>query len=94
MQVYHRLKELIGKQENKPADEMKKRWFIKGLSPSIQKEIKVVPPSTYKKDCDRAMDIESEDKTSRSKKKNSDASSEEESEGEAKTIQALRKDMM
>lgn len=95
VRVYQRrLKELIGKLENKPANEPKKRCFIEGLNPSIRKKMKVVPPSTYKKACDTAMDIESKDKTSRSKKENSNASSEEESKEESKTIQALHKDMM
>lgn len=56
--------------------------------------MKVVPPFTYQDACDRAMDIESEDKTTSNKKRLSDGSSDEESEGESKTIQALCKDMM
>lgn len=83
VQVYHRrLKELIGKLENKPADELQKRWFIEELNPSIQRKMKVVLPSTYKKAYDRAMAIESEDKTTRSKRRTNNANNEEESEEE------------
>ena len=42
-----RLKELIGKLDNKPVDELKKRWFIEGLTPSLRKKMKVVQPSTF-----------------------------------------------
>ena len=81
VQVYHqRLKELIGNLENNLVDKLKKRCLLEGLNPSIQKKMKVVPPSTYKKAYDKAMDIESEDKMSRSKKKTSNENSKESEE--------------
>lgn len=39
-----RLKELFVILENQLADGLKKRWFIKGLIPSLRKKMKVVPP--------------------------------------------------
>ncbi|XP_059070956.1 uncharacterized protein LOC131861746 [Cryptomeria japonica] len=80
--------------DNTPTDGLKKRWFIEGLQPSLRKKMKVVPPSTFMEAYNRAMDIESENKTSKGKKHTSDEdSSDQESEEESRTIQALRKDM-
>lgn len=72
---YRKLKELIGKMDNTPADGLKKRWFIEGLQPSLRKKMKVVPPSTFMEAYNRAMDIESENKTSKGKKRTSDEDS-------------------
>ena len=63
-----RLKELIGKMESQPADGLKKRWFVEGLRPSLKKKIKIVPPASYSDAYTRAMDLESEQKTSKKKK--------------------------
>lgn len=52
--------------------------------------MKVVSPSLYTNAYNRAMDIESENKTSRGLKKTSDDNSTNgDSEGESKTIRAL-----
>lgn len=59
-----RLKELLNKMENQLANGLKKRWFTKGLIPSLHKKMKVVPLSSYVDDDNWAMDIESENKTS------------------------------
>ena len=48
VRVYARkLKDLINKMENKPADGLQKRWFIKGLHPKLWKKMKVVTPSSH-----------------------------------------------
>ena len=88
-----RLKELIGKLDNKSADGLKKRWFIEGLTPSLRKKMKIVPQSTFADACTRAMDIESKNKTSKARRHGSSRESSEESEEESKTIQVLRKDL-
>lgn len=65
-----RLKELLNKMENQPADGLKKRWFTKGLIPLMCKNMKVVPSSSYVDAYNRAINIESEKKKpSREKKK-------------------------
>lgn len=51
-----------------------KRWFIEGLSSSLRKKKKVVPPSSYEEAYKRAIDIESQKKTTRDKRKLSDTS--------------------
>ena len=84
-----RLKEL----DNKPVDGLNKRWFIEGLTSSLRKKMKIVLPSTFVDACTRAMDIESENKTSKARRHGSASESSEESEDESKTIQALRKDL-
>ena len=55
--------------------------------------MKIVPPSTFGDSCTRAMDIESENKTSKRRRHGSSSESSEESEEESKMIQALRKDL-
>ena len=62
-----KLKELINKMESKLADGLKKQWFIEGLRPKLRKKIKIVPPSSYTEAYNRAMDLESEQKTKRRK---------------------------
>ena len=84
---------MIGKLDNKPVDGLKKRWFIEGLTPSLRKKMRIVPPLTFENACTRAMDIESESKTSKARRHGSASESSEESEEESKTIQALRKDL-
>ena len=44
-----KLKDLINKMEDKPADGLQKRWFIEGLQPKLRKKMKIVPPTTYTK---------------------------------------------
>lgn len=96
VQAYkRRLRELLNKMENQPNDGLKKRWFVDGLVPSLKWKMKVVPPPSYDEAYNRAMDIESENKTSRGKRRVSDGNStDEDNEGEYKTVQALRRDMM
>lgn len=90
-----RLRELLNKMENQPTDGLKKRWFVEGLVPSLRRTMKVVPPPSYDEAYNRAMDIESENKTSWGKRWTSDGdNTDEDSDGGSKTVQALRKDMM
>lgn len=68
VRVYARkLKELINKMESKPADGLQKIWFIEGLRPKLRKKMKIVPPSSYTKAYNRAMNLESEQKTKKRK---------------------------
>ena len=102
VRVYARkLKELISKMENKPADGLKKQWFIEGLRPELRKKMKIVPPSSYTEAYNQAMDLESEQKMKKKKKgssSDSDGSSSEEDssddEKDSKRIRALQKDMI
>ena len=97
-----KLKDLINKKENKPADGLQKRWFIEGLQPKLQKKMKIVPLSSYTKVYNRAMNLESEQKTKKKKKSSSsdlddDEPSGEDSsddEGSSKEVRALQKDML
>lgn len=95
-----RLKELIGKMESQPVDGLKKRWFVEGLRPALKKKMKIVTPSSYTNAYTRAMDLESEQKTSKKKKHKSfdsdDLSSESGSSDEEsnKKVKALQKDML
>jgi len=50
------------------ADELEKRWFEEGLKPSLRKKMKIIPPTSYVDTYDRAIDVESEDKTSKKKR--------------------------
>ncbi len=59
--------------ESKPVDELKKRWFIEGLRPELRKKMKFVPSSSYTKTYNRAMDLESEQKTKKKKSSSSDS---------------------
>ena len=58
---------MINKMENKPVDGLQKRWFIEGLQPKLRKKMKIVPPSTYTEAYNRAMNLESEQKTKKRK---------------------------
>ena len=88
--------------ENKPADGLQKIWFIEGLYPKLRKKMKIVPPSSYTKAYNRAMNLESEQKTKK-KKKNSSSDSDDDGpsgedssddEGSSKKVCALQKDMI
>lgn len=88
VQAYNRrLKELLVKLETQPTNSLKKRWYIKGLLPSLLKKMKVVPPSSYIEAYNREMDIESEKKSSSQGKKKTNMK--ESNEDELKTVQAL-----
>ena len=89
-----RMKELIGKMEDKPADGLKKRCFFERLTTSLHRKMEVIQPPSFVDVCTHAMDIESESKTSKGRRHGSKSKSSEESGYESKTIQALRKDMM
>ena len=86
--------------ESQPADGLKKRWFVEGLRPALKKKMKIVPPASYSDAYTRAMDLESEQKTSKKKKHKSsdseDSSSESSSSDEEsdKKVKALQKDML
>lgn len=94
------MKELVNKMESKPADGLKKRWFIEGLRPELKRKMKIVPPSSYTEAYNQAMDLESEQKTKKKKKSRSsdlDESSSEDSSGDekgSKKVRALQKDMI
>ena len=61
VRVYARkLKDLINKMKNKPADGLQKSWFIEGLHPKLRKKMKIVPPLSYTEAYNRAMNLESE----------------------------------
>ena len=53
--------------ESKPIDGLKKRWFIEGLCLELKRKMKIVPPSSYTKAYNRAMDLENEQKTKKTK---------------------------
>ncbi|GLJ23905.1 hypothetical protein SUGI_0454230 [Cryptomeria japonica] len=97
----HRLKELVGKMESQPADGLKKRWFVEGLNPKLRRKMKIVPLTSYDDAYNRAMDLESENKTAKKKKNRSSSSSEDDTSEEEsssdekpkKKITALQKDM-
>ena len=87
--------------ENKPADGLQKRWFIEGPHPKLRKKMKIVPPSSYAEVYNRAMNLESEQKTKKKKSSSSnsddDASLEAESSNDekgSKKVRALQKDMI
>ena len=88
--------------KSKATDGMQKRWFIEGLHPELRKKMKIVPPSSYTEAYNRAMDLESEQKTKKKKKSSSsdsddDASSEDYSSGDKrgnKKVRAFQKDMV
>ena len=91
---------MISKIENKPVDRLQKRWFIEGLRPKLQKKMKIVPPATYTEAYNRAMNLESEQKTKK-KSTSSDSDDDEPSgdnsnndEGSNKKVRALQKDMI
>lgn len=95
-----RLKELLRKMENQPANGLKKRWFVEGLKTSLRRKMKIVPPSSYIDAYNRAMDLESEQKTSKKKKNKSssddDSSSDKRSSSDDESnpkVRALQKDM-
>lgn len=82
-----RLRELLNKMENQSANGLKKKWFVEGQVLSLRWKMKVVPPPSYDEAYNRAMDIESENKTSQGKRRVSDGDSmNEDSDGESKTI--------
>lgn len=62
--------------------------------------MKIVPPTSYDDAYNRAMDLESETKTSKKKKKDSSSDEDDSSEGSnsdgesGKKVQALQKDML
>ena len=68
--------------ENKPADGIQKRWFIEGLQPKLLKKMKIVPPLTYTEAYNRAMNLESEQKTKKKKKTSSSDSDDDKPSGE------------
>lgn len=88
--------------ENKLADGLQKRWFIEGLHLKLRKKMKIVPPSIYTEAYNRALNLESEQKTKKKKKTSSsdlddDEPSGEDSsddEGSNKKVRALQKDMI
>ena len=92
---------MINKMESKPTDGLQKRWFIESLYPKLWKKMKIVPPSSYTEAYNRAMNLESEQKTKKKKSSSSDsdddASLEEDSsddEKNSKKVRALQKDMI
>ena len=91
-----RLKDLISKMENKPADGLQKQWFIEGLHPKLRKKMKIVPPYTYIEAYNRALNLESEQKTKKKKTSSSDSDDDEPSEedssddeGSSKKVRSL-----
>ena len=102
VRVYARkLKDLINKMENKPADGLQKRWFVEGPQSKLRKKMKIVPPSSYIEAYNRAMDLESEQKTKKKKTSSSDSDNDEPSgedssddEGSSKKVRNLQKDMI
>ena len=101
-----RLKDLLSRMGTQPADELKKWWFV-GLYGALRRKMKIVPPTLHTDAYDRAMNLESEGKTTKKKKKKkskslssskSDESSEEGSSVDSneepnKKVRALQKDM-
>lgn len=85
-----RLKELLGKMESQPADGLKKRWFVEGLKSSLRKKMKIVPSTSYDDAYNRAMDLESEHKTSKKKKSNKYSSDDDEDSDREATVVANR----
>jgi len=49
-------------------DDLKNRWFIEGLGPSLKKKMKIVTPPWYANVYNRAMDLECENKTTKNNK--------------------------
>ena len=88
--------------ENKPADGLQKRWFIEGRQPKLRKKLKIVPPAIYTEAYNRAMNLESEQKTKNKKKSRSSDSDDDvpsgddsnDDEGSSKKVRALQKDMI
>ena len=79
--------------ESKPADGLQKRWFIEGLRPELRKKMKIVPPSSYTKAYNRAMDLESEHKMKKKKSSSSDSDgsfSEQDSSDDEKDSKRVR----
>ena len=68
--------------ENKPVDGLQKRWFVEGLCPTLRKKMKIVPPSSYTEAYNRAMNLESEQKTKKKKKSSSSDSDDDASSGQ------------
>lgn len=81
--------------ESAPADELKKRWFVEGLRTSLRKKMKIVPPTSYNNAYNRAMDLESECKTSKKTRSSSDDDSETKSSEDrsSKKVLALQRDL-
>ena len=77
-----KLKDLINKMENKSADGLQKKWFVEGLRPKLRKKMKIVSPSSYTEAYNRAMNLESEQKTKKKKKNSSSDSDNDVSSGE------------
>ena len=63
----------MGKRGSQLGNGLKKRWFVEGLRPTLKKKMKIVPPVSYIDAYNRAMDLESEQKTSKKKHKSSDS---------------------
>ena len=55
-----KLKDLINKMENKPADGLHKRWFAEGLRSKLRKKMKIVSLSSYTEAYNKALNLESE----------------------------------
>lgn len=83
--------------DNQPVDGLKKGWFMEGLRSSLRKKMKIIPLALYEDAYNRAMDLESDGKTSKKKKDKSsgdDGSSESSNdEDSSKKVHALQKDM-
>ena len=91
---------MLEKMETKPADELKKKWFIDRLNTSLRRKMRIVPPTSYDDAYDRAMNLESESKTLKRKKSKSSSESDESFDEDSssndesnKKVQALQKDM-
>ena len=86
--------------ESPPADRLKKQWFVEGLRSTLKKKVKIVPSASYADAYNQAMDLESEQKTSKKKKHkssdfdNSSSESSSSDEESSKKVQALQKDML
>lgn len=90
--VYARkLKDLINKMENKPADGLQKIWFVEGLHSKLRKKMKIVQPSSYTEAYNRALNLKSEQKTSSSNSDDDKPSGEDSNndEGSSKKVRAL-----
>ena len=44
--------------ESQPAERFKKKWFVKGLRPTLKKKMKIVPLASYIDAYNKVMDLE------------------------------------
>ncbi len=96
-----RLKDLINKMESKLVDGLQKRWFVDSLRSKLRRKMKIVPPSSYADAYNRALDLESAQRTKKKKTSSSDSDDDEstrddssDDEGSNKKVRALQKDMV